>query len=592
LLKQVKVLLDAAVNDLRERNFRECSRNAAEALRFAPECSDACLLLGLAAFRLGDHEVAIRSLSSAYNLGSKNFVGLLYLVNAFRAANAVSRANIERLVVYWMRLTTPAEVPAQMQQLLNALKPTPECIDSEEIAVVLDLIAVPTLRFLLDNKNYDAALHLEMQLYNQFVKVIETEAHFAACTKKWVPDMISAGSALALAKLPVRVPSGRRPKVAFIIHTAATEAHVEVVVNILKGYRQLVEQSFEPEVYCLFDCKPEMTAMFMCVNISVKYLEDKGLRDGSVVDRLLYLRDVAERECIDCVVWVSNPMWMAFAFALRIARKQVWFALKYHDFSSPDIDAYLTGGGMSRFKNFAGRRWRVGLSGYDGLYRPEYALEAQALRCDLGAEQGRVIAGTFGRPEKLRDPEYLGAVCGLLCKYPQLVYLWTGRSQDAGIQSTFEKCGVAAQTVFIGWVNTRLYAQVLDIFLDSFPFPCGFTLYEALMAGVPCVLMATADSLALGIHGLVSPVLAGVDGSDDDRTVLKRIFALDSTDPLLLLSSGSEGYVETAGRLIRDPSFRLKAGAAGREFAKRYFSGSERAGSSYSQHLLEIMEAE
>ncbi len=597
----IATLLEQAFADLRGGDLDACAARASEVLIQDALQPQAHLLLGLVAFQQGEFAAAVSSLDRALELGDNNFFALLYLIDALRAVDALNAGNLRTLAGHWRRLRTPEESAAQLRQLLDALKPTPARIVPEEIYAALDAIAVPALQQLLEAADFDAALKLEMTLYNQFVKVIETEQHFAECTRRWVPMMTAAGRSLALPAATASAPSQvqgetPRPKVAFVIHVAATEAHVEVVANILKGYRQLEHRPFEPLVYCLFNTKPEMSALFQPAGVEVQFL-DKQVKGRSTVARLRYLREQTAVQGIDTLVWVSNPIWMSLAFGMRLARKQVWFALKYHDLSTPDVDAYLTGGGMSRFKEFAGRQWRVGQAGYDNLFDATLTPAAQVLRIELGAPPigvtpttgQRVILGTFGRAEKVRDPLFLAAICRILQQHPQALYLWAGREQDAGIQAAFEQAGVAAQTRFIGWVNTRLYAQVLDVFLDSFPFPCGFTLYEALMASVPCVVMATTESLALGLHGYISPVLAGDDGMSGDAEKITAIYALDSDRPRLLLSHSIEQWCGAADELIRDAQWRRTVGDAGRQFAESYLSGSKRCAASYAAHLDEII---
>jgi hypothetical protein len=589
-MDRVRVLLGGAYRDLQSGNVGECIAKCSEVLRLEPHSSDAVVLVGLVAICLSDYAQAVACLKLAYQRPNENLVALFDLVAALVNRRLLTKDDLNEVSKHWLSQSHAVDAPGQLLHLLSRLRPASGGFNSSEILTFLETVSLPALRLILEGGNYDAALQIEMQLYNRLVKVIETESHFFACTAKWVPLMRAAGRTLAQPQLPQPLDQGSVPKVAFVFHVAGTEAHLEVVANILNGYRQLAEHPFDPEVYCLFGYKPEMDVMFAPTGVSVHYLDKLGLAPGSVVARLAYLRSRAIETGIDCVVWVSNPIWMAFAFAMRIARKQVWLAMKYHDLCTPDIDAYLTGGFLGRFRVLNGRRWRVGLPGYDGLNRCEDSERVDELRTELGSKSGKVIIGTYGRTEKLRDPSYLSSVCAILQRYPHVLYLWTGRDQDPWIQQTFEREKVAAQTRFIGWVDTRLYAGVLDVFLDSFPFPCGFTLYEAMMAAVPVVLMKTHESYTTGLHGLISPVLDGQDGEPSDAVRLRQIFALNSELPHLLLHSSEVDYVSSVCRLIDDSRFRRAVGMSCRAFAENYLAGNHRSGVSYSRHLYEIME--
>ena len=586
----VDPLIHQVFLNLKSGAFADSYQLSISALQQHPNHPAANLLAGLAAFHLGNYQDAIPFLNRAQSRGIRNFPGLIYLIEALSHTNSLTPDNVEIVAGYWRQILQPNEIERHFYAILQTLKPKLHHLDSPQIIALLDHFAIPTLRELLRHNSYEAALQLEMHFYNHFVKAIETEEHFTLCTARWIPLMRAAGQSLQRDSHPPGKTENQKPRVAFIIHTAATEAHVQVAANLLAGYRQLPERPFEPEVYCLFGQKPAMTALFTAADVRVHYLDTLSLRPGSILDRFHYLRQQASQTGIECIVWLSNPVWMTFAFGMRLARRQVWFALKYHNLSSPDIDAYLTGGGMGRFKTFANRTWRVGLAGYDNLYDPNVTEEAQHTRQLLLGGHYRIITGTFGRTEKLRDPGYLETICTILQLNPNVIFLWTGREQDTLIQQTFTDAGVSGQTHFIGWVNTRMYAQVIDIFLDSFPFPCGFTLYEALMAAKPCVLMETPESFELGIHGYVSPVLDGIDGDPDDMHRIRGIFQLDTSDPLLLLHKFPVDYIETACRLITDQTFRQKTGEAGRVFAQYYLAGNIRPGRSYSRHLIEVME--
>ena len=101
--------------------------------------------------------------------------------------------------------------------------------------------------------------------------------------------------------------------------------------------------------------------------------------------------------------------------------------------------------------------------------------------------------------------------------------------------------------------------------------------------------MATPESATLGLHGYISPVLAGADGEPCDAANIRSLFALDSAESLFLLANTTEQYCQYASRLVLDIDFRERVGSAGQQFAHHYLSNCARPAASYSRHLAEII---
>jgi predicted O-linked N-acetylglucosamine transferase (SPINDLY family) len=284
------------------------------------------------------------------------------------------------------------------------------------------------------------------------------------------------------------------------------------------------------------------------------------------------------------LAWISLAVMMPFAFAMRLAPRQVWWAMKYHALEFAEIDDYLTGGGETGIHEIQGRPWRVGPVVAGKWFAPEFGPEAKRIRRALGAKG--LVYGSFGRSEKLNSPAFLDAVVEILRAHPDAMFLWTGRSQLPSIQQHFERGGVARRCRFIGWVNTKLYAQVIDVFLDSFPFPGGFTLYEAMAAGKAAVLFASPESAHGGINAIVGPLLAANPSASEEAALAHAIFQPEAATPLYLRASDPAQYIEYALRLARDDALRERVGHAGREFIEKVMTDRRRAAHIYVDHLL------
>lgn len=196
---------------------------------------------------------------------------------------------------------------------------------------------------------------------------------------------------------------------------------------------------------------------------------------------------------------------------------------------------------------------------------------------------------TLARTEKMTDPAYLRAVTALLVAHPQTIFLWAGREEEPAVVRAFRDGGVLDRTRFIGWVNTRLFAQVADVFLDTFPFPCGFTLYQSMAAGKPVVIYDSPEAAQTGLWSFLKPVIEGQEGGPDERAELMA-FVGQEDSPLISLARTPEEYVALAGRLITDASVRDAAGEASRRFMARYFSDPRSMGESFARHFVEVIE--
>jgi glycosyltransferase involved in cell wall biosynthesis len=318
--------------------------------------------------------------------------------------------------------------------------------------------------------------------------------------------------------------------------------------------------------------------------VRVEPLVGQSFRAG-LVPALLHMRRRIAEEGIDVLAWISAAVLMPFTFAMRLAPRQVWWAMKYHALEFPEIDDYLTGGSQTGgTKTIHGRTWRVGPVAAADWFAPELADEARRTRDALGAKG--VVYGSFGREEKLNSPAFLDAVCEILRNAPDATFLWTGRARHPAIQAHLEAAGVAGRCRFIGWVNTKLYAQVIDVFLDSFPFPCGFTLYEAMAAGKPIVLFDSPASRNTGIHALVGPLLGAAPQASDEARLAHAIFRPDPGTELYLRPAEPAGYVAAALHLARDAAFRQRAGDAARAFVEQLMSDRKRAARIFVDHIL------
>ena len=96
----------------------------------------------------------------------------------------------------------------------------------------------------------------------------------------------------------------------------------------------------------------------------------------------------------------------------------------------------------------------------------------------------------------------------ILHDHPDVGFIWTGRTREPTIQRFFESRGVASSAILSDGVDTSLYSGALDIFLETFPFGCGVTGYQALGAGT-ALLSYLAENTVFGMQYGDSPKRSG-----------------------------------------------------------------------------------
>jgi len=454
---------------------------------------------------------------------------------------------------------------------------------------IFEQLALPWMKAALACQRYNMALKLETLIYEEYVKQTETERHFRECFVQWIEPMREAGHTAATNLPPLRWPTPHsKPTVGFFLHEASMLAHVGVMLSVLENLPHGINRPFLPRVYAFSGTHPELLARLARHEIPVTLMEQECHSNGNWFQRLICLRQHLAEDGVTALIWVTAALMMPFAFAMRLAPVQIWWAMKYHGQESTDIDGYITGGSLARYKNINGRLWRTANLGVSDWYDPTLSTKATEIRkrfagCEL-------ILGTFGREEKLASQPFLQAIADILKSFPNAVFLWTGRTKLEYIQDTLNQLGVGKQCYFIGWVDTKIYAQVIDIFLDSFPFPCGFTAIQAMAAGKPIVLYASRESYGTGIHGMISPVLEDPINNREQTAQLEEIFSLNTQTPTYLCAKTPEEYVRYAKNLINSPQYRTQAGDASRTFVCRYLSNPSQAAQRYAAHILEIIE--
>lgn len=579
-----RVALEAGLIGLRSGHRREALGVLQSATQRWPEIAMGWALLGEALSAQRDRPAAVAAYRRAVALDSSN-----PQVNAAAGITFADAGETDAAIAVLSPLIDVAGAPFAAKARLAGLLLEQSGAAAAQPAFVA---AVAAIKANLQAGQWDEALRSEKLLDDWFVRPIEDEAHAETSFSAWRDAMTQAGekAASTLPPLPTKLESRSgttAPIVGFFLHTASTLGHVELMLDYLAAMKNAAAPEIDPRVYVFTGVHQGLQDEARRRGLPITFVEAAWPGGVSPMPyrKLLWLREQLARDGVGALVWVSVPHFVHFGAALGVAPTNIFWALRFRPVDSPHVQGYVACAScFEREDRVNGRRWDVIPLAFGGLAGPPRAGEAAAIRRGLG--DPRVIFGTLARREKMQGEAWLEAVGLTLKACPQALFLWAGRDEDPRVADALRAMGVADQCRFIGWVDTRLYAQVLDIFLDTAPVGCGMTAMEAMAWGKP--LVSFKDPLT-NWGQCLRPVLEGRVPDPAAKAAIEDIFALDSGRELLAWADTPGNYAAWAQRLAEEADYRAAVGAAGRAFTERYFGNPAYAAARFATVIREIL---
>ena len=159
-------------------------------------------------------------------------------------------------------------------------------------------------------------------------------------------------------------------------------------------------------------------------------------------------------------------------------------------------------------------------------------------RQGMGLESASSVSGTFGNLYKVAGSGYLRVLSEIMSRFPKHFHIFAGAGNVKGIRSHLHSEGVLPRIRFLGHVgDVAPLLGVIDVYLASFPHSGGHSILEAMGAGKPVVVLRfPPDS-----HYNSGAELVGVRE---------------------LIAPGEADYIETAHRLLRNPTLCAAQGKA------------------------------
>jgi hypothetical protein len=330
----------------------------------------------------------------------------------------------------------------------------------------------------------ELALSLELPWYQSLVKKVESDEHYAGCFQHHTKPLWSAGRRMS----PGPIPTGDLNSIAFIAQNSVLLGHTEVMLLVMADWKRRYPQ-LRIRFVGLTPCQKELAQRLAAIGI--EWIAPSARLQPLALAS--WLRDVLASENIGTAVWLSLPLWVPFIFGYRIAKRQVFWSLKFHAVHLGDEIVHI---GMTKERdgtvNIHGKPWLA--------FQPPLAVSIDerdtVTRAKLrGDYQDKFLFATLAREEKFNSPRFANAVARILKRCPGSIFMFTGREISPVLERALVEHGVAEQAMFIGWVDTELYANLIDCFLETFPFGCGVTGMQALSHGTPVISLWDTDTL-------------------------------------------------------------------------------------------------
>lgn len=330
----------------------------------------------------------------------------------------------------------------------------------------------------------ELVLLLEPIWYQVLVKKIESDEHYAYSFRHHTKSLWQAGKAIS----PGRVPAGDQNCICFIAQNSVLLGHTEVMLLMLEDWRKRY-----PSLRLLFigltPCQPELAERLKAIGIRAITPNT----NKSPLEVIRWLRNITTQESVGTAIWLSLPLWAPFIFGYQIAKKQIFWSLKFHAVHLGEEVVHI---GMTKQRegtvDIHGNPWHA--------FQPPLVVEIKNRDEQTLSELRKKYSESFlfvtlAREEKFNSHRFVKAVIQILESCPNSLFLFTGREVSPILNSALQASAVSNRAIFVGWVDTDEYANFTDCFLETFPFGCGVTGMQALSHGSTVISLWDTDTL-------------------------------------------------------------------------------------------------
>jgi hypothetical protein len=491
----------------------------------------------------------------------------------------------------------PSTQLAQFMVVCGLIQDSP----SEWNEYLHDKLLVPALKLALADSSYQQANTLQACALNLFAVRPHTAAQWKRSFDATNAEFIAAGARIraSLPKLDMTDRRAEKPRIAFIVDGAiANSGGVDLFVSTLRDLTAV--DHLEPLVFAVENAPDSLIQCCAQLGVALvefdKYLGTPHLTQG-IDKRLLSIREHARALGVCAAVVMSTfEGWACLATGIGLAPIQFYLTMGFHSIKSPYIDAYFSFAALNRgVREIEGTQWRTVHWPYPNPFppsgSPEYATlrsKADAIRKDLLGKYD-LILGTIGRADKI-DREFVSVLADIMWHAPNVAFLWFGKALNGSVQQWLEEYGIHDRCVFAGWVDTKVYAHVLDIHLDPFGIPTGLTMGETFSAGGAYSLLVGDESRDMTLTAALLDLMDEQHNGDPSYEAMRKTFYDERAQPrYLMLAHDKAEYVANVKAMIDSPSLRASVGSAALGFMRACYHDTTRFGDALATSMVQCV---
>lgn len=210
-----------------------------------------------------------------------------------------------------------------------------------------------------------------------------------------------------------------------------------------------------------------------------------------IVDKSLKVRQKIIGDKIDILIGMNTRPEYNFLFTSRTVPKQIYWSHGNHMYDLNNIDSRIT-----HIEDFAKLE---SIYKFHTFHVNNQHFYKTLLNSANGVEKERAkypkesfILGTVGRLSKLDNEEYLHTIATILKANANTIYIAAGQGDKSSIVDKLKHLNITDKFFFPGSVNAAVYHQLIDICMNTFPFPQGESLNEFMATQKPFITLVKA----------------------------------------------------------------------------------------------------
>jgi len=459
-------------------------------------------------------------------------------------------------------------------------------------AFIFDTLIVPTLADWPSEAGFLIAIAFETFTAFSYAQQPHTEDQAKRCFERLAPSFARVGATFKVGK-PKALSKRNVPVVAFISNLTVNGCSPDkVVIQIIHGLNANVPE-FVPVLVAFEGVDKERVDITNMAVIDLRAIRDAQGFSDTFENCLSALHQELQRLGVTVLVFYNCTDGFSIAVAsARLAPVQIFYSLGYHYMHGSIWDGLFAVGATGETRRiYNGRPWHtVELAHpdpYSGQSGQERFIRGQNIKAKYA---DAVVLGTICRPQKLDSDPFIDTLAKLLLANPETVFLWFGKEELPSVRKKMLLRGISERCHFQGWVDTLSYANVLDVHLDSFPFPTGLTMFDTMSAGCAAVFMDTPEARDTGIVSHMAPLMWRKAGEKWQQDLVHSIFTHGKTDEsLFLLADDVETYLAYAQRLVADRDFLKAVGFAYQRFMREFKNDGRVMTRSFTRALKDVI---